>query len=72
MRIFVTVKTNARETKVIAEDATHFAVSVTVAPIEGKANSAVIKALARHLGRAPSTLVLRSGGKGKRKVIEYE
>lgn len=70
MRLFVTVKTNARAESVEAVDATHFVVAVKAQPIEGKANVAVAKILARYLGMAPSRLTLRSGATGKRKVFE--
>ncbi|MBP9728510.1 MAG: DUF167 domain-containing protein [Candidatus Moranbacteria bacterium] len=69
MKLFVTVKTRARETMVVEHDATHFTVSVKAMPVDGKANVAVTKALARYLGRAPSGLVLCSGATGKRKVF---
>lgn len=70
MRLFVTVKTRARVQTVEALDATHFVVEVKPAPLEGKANRAVIQALAEHLGVAPSRLTLRSGATGKKKVFE--
>lgn len=69
-RLFVTVKTRARTERVEAVDATHFTVSVKALPIEGKANDAVRKLLAGHLGVAQSTLTLRSGSTGKRKVFD--
>lgn len=70
MRLFVTVRTNAPEERVEQVNETHFVVTVKAQPIEGKANTAVIKALARHLGIAPSRMMLRSGATGKRKVFE--
>lgn len=70
MRLFVTVRTNAPEERVEQVDETHFVVTVKAQSIEGKANTAVIKALARHLGIAPSRMMLRSGATGKRKVFE--
>lgn len=70
MRIFVTAKTNAREEKVVMEDPTHFVVSVKASPIEGKANAAIQKALARHLGLPRTSLTLRSGATAKKKVFE--
>ena len=72
MRVFVTVKTRARAESVETIDATHFVVSVKALPIDGKANAAVTRLLARHLGIGASELVLRSGASGKRKVFEYE
>lgn len=70
MRLFVTVKTNARAESVESIDESRFVVAVKAHPIEGKANAAVAKVLARHLGIAPSRLTLCSGATGKRKVFE--
>lgn len=70
MRLFVTVKANARTESIEVVDETHFVVAVKAQPIEGKANTAVTKVLARQLGIAPSRLTLRSGATGKRKVFE--
>lgn len=70
MRIFVTVKTHASEERVARVDETHFSISVTALPVENKANTAVIKTLARFLGVAPSCLVLRSGATSKHKVFD--
>ncbi|MFA9262227.1 MAG: DUF167 domain-containing protein [Undibacterium sp.] len=71
MRYFVTVRTRAREDRIETIDANHFAVSVKVAPIEGKANQAVRRILARSLGLAPSSLRLIAGETGKKKVFAY-
>lgn len=68
-RIFVTVKTSAREVRVVEHDATHFTVSVKAVPMDGKANTAVKKALASYLGQAPSTLMLHSGATSRHKVF---
>lgn len=71
MRLFVTVKTRAREEKVERVDETHVVVYVKAQPIDGKANIAVTKALATFLGVAPSCLTLRSGASSKHKVFEW-
>lgn len=70
MRIFVTAKTKARAESVECLDETHFIVSVKTLPIEGKANAAITKLLARHLGIPIADISLRSGSTGKRKVFE--
>jgi uncharacterized protein len=70
MRFFVKAKTHAQEERIEEEDATHFTISVKVAPIDGKANEAIKKILAKHLLIAPSLLILRSGITGKNKVFE--
>ncbi len=70
MKLFVTAKPMAREEKVEKIDATHFTVAVKEPPVEGRANRAVIKALADFLGIAPSRLKIVSGYTFKQKVIE--
>lgn len=71
-RIFVTVKTRAREERVEQVDATHLVVMVKALPIEGRVNEAVARLLARHLGVAKTQLRLVSGASGKRKVFEVD
>lgn len=70
MRVFVIAKTNARVESVEEKDPTHFVVAVRALPIEGKANDAIVKVLAKYLGIPKSALVLRSGAIGKNKVFE--
>ncbi|MBP6889023.1 MAG: DUF167 domain-containing protein [Candidatus Moranbacteria bacterium] len=65
----MTVKTNAREDQIEVIDVIHFLVSVKAAPREGKANDAVTRMLARHLGITRSSLQLKSGSKDKQKVF---
>jgi len=43
---------------------------VTAPPVGGAANRAVLKAVADQLGVPGSTVVLRSGGHGRMKVVE--
>ena len=69
-RIFVTVKTKARTESVEKIDESHFKVAVTEPPIEGKANYAVIKALAKHLGVPQIKLEIVSGKTSRQKVVD--
>ncbi len=70
MKLFVSVKVNAREERVEQVDETHFSVSVKTLPIEGRANKAVAQALARYLGITARRLTIRSGAAGKYKVFD--
>lgn len=70
MKIIVSVKTGAKKTEVIILDAKHFAVHVTKFPEKGKANDAVIKALAKHLGISSSRIILLRGERSKNKLFE--
>ena len=47
-------------------------VRVTAPPTDGKANEAVVKLLAKHIGIAPSALTITRGGTSRNKVIEVE
>ncbi len=44
-------------------------VRITAAPEKGKANKALLKLLAKHLGIAPSRLELIAGATDRRKVV---
>src|SRR5437016_14668257 len=44
-------------------------VRVTAPPVEGEANAAVVRLLARRLGLAPSTLSIARGARGRDKVV---
>lgn len=72
MRLFVTVKAGARREQLEQKDETHFSVSVKAPPVDGKANIAVARMLARHVGIAVSQLTLLSGATGKNKVFRCE
>jgi len=70
MRIFVSVKTNAKEAKVERIDDAHFKVWVKASPVEGKANEAVIKLMSAFLDIAPSMISIKSGHASKQKCLE--
>ena len=69
MKIEVKVKPNSKTEEVIQES--HgFTVRVKEPPVEGKANRAVIKLLAKHLGVSESQLRISKGFQSRIKVIE--
>ena len=70
MKIFVKVKPKAREGKVIKLSDTNFKVSVKEAPEKGRANRAVLKALADYFNTSPSNIKIISGSTSKLKIIE--
>jgi len=65
----ITVKTSAGKSRIAGEQDGALKVEVTAAPIEGKANAAVIKLIARSLGIAPSRVTITAGDKSKKKRI---
>ena len=70
MRIFVKVKPGAKETRVEAKDTTHFNVAVVEPAQDGKANRAIVKALAQHLDIAPSRITIITGVTVRQKLVE--
>lgn len=70
MKIFVAAKPMAKEERVEKLDETHFVVSVKEPPIQGRANQAIIKALACFLDVAPSRLRIVAGYTSRQKIIE--
>lgn len=70
MKIFVKAKPNAKIKKIEQIDETHFIVAVKELSKEGKANAAIVKALAVYFGIVPSAVRLVSGFSAKRKVFE--
>ena len=69
MKVRVDVKPNSRATGIEpVED--HLVVRVKEPPKEGKANSAVVRAVADYFGVAPSDVRVVSGLAARRKVLE--
>ena len=69
--IQVKVQPRARR-KAIARTGDTLRVAVTAAPEDGKANRAVLKALAEALDVAPSSLTILKGRTGAQKLIRVE
>jgi hypothetical protein len=70
MKIFVKARPSAREEKVEKISETNFIVWVKEPPVKGKANRAIIKALARHFNIASSGVVLIAGSSSRQKIFE--
>ena len=70
MRISVKVKPRAKEESVEQIDDTHFVVAVKEPPIQGRANRAVIQALADFLGVALLRVRIVSGHTSREKIVE--
>ena len=70
MKIFVAAKPNAKEEMVEETSPTHFRVAVKEPPVQGRANAAIIKALAGHFGVSPRRVRLISGFASKNKMFE--
>ncbi|MFH1575577.1 MAG: DUF167 domain-containing protein [Candidatus Nealsonbacteria bacterium] len=72
MKIFIKVKPAAREELVEKVDETNFNVQVKEPPVGGRANMAVIKALADYFGIAQSNIRIISGFTSRLKTIEIK
>ena len=70
MKIFVKAKSGAKEESLEKIDEINFAVAVKEPPKDGKANRAIVKALADYFNVAPSRFRLVSGFSSKQKVFE--
>ena len=70
MKFEVTVKTRAKIEEVEEIKSGIYKVSVKEPPIGGRANEAVLRALAAHFNCAPSNVRIVSGFTGRRKIIE--
>lgn len=77
MRVSVTVKTNAKEEKVVellgssaSKNTKDLVVYVKAVPVEGKANMAIAKVLAKHFKTSPSCVTLYRGEKSKQKIFD--
>ncbi|HVD00815.1 MAG TPA: DUF167 domain-containing protein [Candidatus Dormibacteraeota bacterium] len=68
-RVAVTVHPGASRAKV-EEGAGGLRVWVTARPVEGTANQAVLKAVAKHLGVPSSAVTVVLGMRARRKVLE--
>ena len=70
MKIFIKAKTNAREEKIEKVSKNRFNISVKASPIQGKANIAIVKVLAKYLNVSPSAIRIVAGGTSRNKIIE--
>jgi uncharacterized protein YggU (UPF0235/DUF167 family) len=69
LQVQVLVKPGAKVNRVIRHPDGSFTVTVTTPPIEGKANQAVITALAQFLRVPKSTIRLIAGARSRRKIF---
>lgn len=70
MRIFVKAKPNAREESVEKIDESNFVVSVKEPPVQGRANTAIAKALAEYFNVSDSAVRMISGYSSRQKIFE--
>jgi uncharacterized protein (TIGR00251 family) len=71
-RIAVRVQPRARRDELAGERGGALLVRVTAPPVEGRANDAVRKLLAKQLGVAPGRISVVRGASGRDKIVEVE
>lgn len=69
-RISVMVKPNARHTRLARDPRGTYILAIKAPPIEGRANTACIAALADWIGVKKSAVRLVSGARARRKIFE--
>ena len=70
MILSITVKSNARHTSIEKLSDGSYRISVNVPRVEGKANEAVVVALAEYFSVPKSKVTLLKGIRGRRKRVE--
>jgi hypothetical protein len=70
MKIFIKAKPNSKNECVEQVDDTHFIISVKEPPIQGRANEAIIRAIAGYFNVNRSQVRLVSGFSSKEKIFE--
>ncbi len=66
----VTVKPNSKKGPLVIQDGQDLIIYLREKPIDGEANTALIKLLAKHFRVAKSCIVIKSGARGRKKLIE--
>jgi uncharacterized protein (TIGR00251 family) len=68
----VKVKPNARSTSLVELDDGTWLASVKAPPVDGKANEALIAAIAEHFNCRKSAVSIKSGASGRLKLVRIE
>ena len=70
MKLTVKIKPNSKNEKIEKIDGTTLLIAVKEPPIDGKANKALVKALAKYFNVSSSAVRIASGRTSKQKIIE--
>lgn len=66
----VTVKPNSKKGPLVLVEGNNLTVFLREKPIDGEANTALIKILAKHFRVAKSQVIIKSGTHGRKKIVE--
>lgn len=70
MKIYVKAKIRAKETRIKKLDDVHYEIAVKEPPSDGRANKAIIDALAEYLEIPRSRVKIISGHTSRQKILE--
>lgn len=70
MKFFIQVKPKSSTLRVEQKNEKELTVWVREVPEDGKANDAVVRAIAEHFTVAPSRVKILRGASGRKKVVE--
>lgn len=68
----VTVKPGSKKGPLVVEENENLTVFLRERPVEGKANAALVKVLADHFGVTKSQVVIKTGSRGRKKLVEIK
>ena len=66
----VTVKPGSKKGPLVVQDGEDLVVYLREKPVEGQANTALIKLLAAHFHVPKTTVQIKSGARGRKKLVE--
>ena len=66
----VTVKPNSKKGPLVVEQGGELIVYLREKPIDGEANTALVKVLSKHFKVAKSCISIKTGSRGRHKLIE--
>ncbi|XDD51608.1 DUF167 domain-containing protein [Leptospira sp. WS92.C1] len=72
MKLTIYVKPNSKKVYLRKEEDGSFTIAVREPALEGRANQAVIAALSEELNFPKSRILIVSGEKGKKKIVEVD
>jgi uncharacterized protein len=71
-RLAVRVQARARRDEIAGERGGSLLVRVTAPPLEGRANAAVCRLIAKRLGLAPGRVAVVRGASSRDKLVEFD
>ncbi len=70
MRIYIKVSPKSSRNEIVQISEGEYKVKLTAAPVDGKANEALVVILAKHFGVAKSCIKIVGGKSAKTKIVD--